>query len=89
VYVGAGKIHAITPGVVVYELQRSSDITYRLYDYDRVDAKTGQPRELHIQESLDNVMIPDDNGVLVRSADKLVFSSDFFTLFRLKTTGEV
>jgi hypothetical protein len=34
-------------------------------------------------------MIPDDNGVLVRSADKLVFSSDFFTLFRLKTTGEV
>jgi mannose-6-phosphate isomerase len=87
VYVGAGKVHAVTPGVMVYELQRSSDITYRFYDYDRVDSSTGKPRELHIKDSIANVTIPDDEGIFVKNADKLVYSTDFFSLFRLKNEG--
>ncbi|BDU67440.1 MAG: mannose-6-phosphate isomerase, class I [Candidatus Tyloplasma litorale] len=48
----AGTVHAILKDTVVYELQQSSDITYRLYDFDRVD-DNGNKRELHIEKSLD------------------------------------
>lgn len=47
----AGRVHAIGKGIVLAEIQQSSDITYRLYDWDRVDDK-GKPRPLHIIESL-------------------------------------
>ncbi len=46
----SGTIHAITAGSLVYELQQSCDITYRFYDYDRLE--NGKPRELHIAKSL-------------------------------------
>lgn len=49
--VPAGTIHALDAGNFVLELQQPSDITYRLYDWDRTDAR-GCRRELHIQESL-------------------------------------
>ena len=48
----AGTIHAIGAGTLVAEIQQCSDLTYRLYDYDRVD-KNGKKRELHIDKSLD------------------------------------
>ncbi|WP_346355335.1 type I phosphomannose isomerase catalytic subunit [Azotosporobacter soli] len=54
VFVPAGMIHALLEGVVVYEVQQSSDTTYRLYDYDRV-AANGARRELHIDQALDAV----------------------------------
>jgi len=48
----AGTIHATGKGIVLYEIQEYSDVTYRLYDYGRVDAQ-GQGRELHIERGLD------------------------------------
>lgn len=48
----AGTIHAMGEGIVVYELQQSSDITYRLFDWNRVPAG-GVVRELHVDQSLD------------------------------------
>lgn len=57
-YVPAGTIHALTKGSLVIETQQSSDVTYRLYDYDRVDAKTGKKRELHTQKSIDVTTVP-------------------------------
>jgi mannose-6-phosphate isomerase len=51
VFVPAGTVHAIGAGVVLYELQEYSDVTYRLYDYGRLQAN-GKPRELHIERSL-------------------------------------
>ncbi len=48
----AGTVHAILEGTVIYELQQSSDITYRIYDFDRVDDE-GNKRELHIDKSLE------------------------------------
>lgn len=53
VFVPAGTMHAINAGIVLFEIQQKSDLTYRVYDYGRRDAKTGQPRELHIEKSLD------------------------------------
>lgn len=48
--VPAGKVHAIKKGSLILEIQQASDITYRLYDYDRVD-KNGKKRDLHIEKS--------------------------------------
>ena len=52
IYVPAGTVHAIGSGVMLYELQEYSDVTYRMYDYGRLSA-SGKPRELHIERSLD------------------------------------
>lgn len=50
-YIPAGTIHALGPGVLVYEIQQSSDTTYRLYDWGRMGLD-GKPRPLHIEKSL-------------------------------------
>ena len=51
-YIAPGTIHAIGAGALIAEVQENSNITYRLYDYDRID-KTGRKRELHIKKALD------------------------------------
>ena len=51
VFVPAGAIHAIGGGILLAEIQQNSDITYRLFDWNRVDAN-GAPRELHIEKAL-------------------------------------
>jgi len=50
-FVEAGTQHAIFPGMVVCEIQEYSDLTYRVYDYGRVDA-LGKPRELHLEKAM-------------------------------------
>lgn len=50
-FIPAGTVHAIGEGIVLAEVQQSSDLTYRLFDWNRVDAQ-GKPRALHIDESL-------------------------------------
>ncbi len=50
-FVNPGTIHAIGAGVLIAEIQQNSNITYRLYDYDRIDNK-GRKRELHIEKAL-------------------------------------
>jgi mannose-6-phosphate isomerase len=52
IFVPAGTVHAICSGIVLYELQEYSDVTYRLYDYGRLQVN-GQPRELHLKRGLD------------------------------------
>ncbi|MFA9391851.1 MAG: type I phosphomannose isomerase catalytic subunit [Prolixibacteraceae bacterium] len=51
-FVPAGRVHAICAGNLIAEIQQTSDITYRIYDYDRKD-KDGNGRELHLDWSLD------------------------------------
>jgi len=51
-FLPAGRIHAIGKGILLAEIQQASDITYRLYDWDRKD-KTGKHRELHTDLALD------------------------------------
>ncbi len=53
----AGTAHALGAGVVVYEIQQASDVTYRLHDWDRRDA-AGQPRELHVDQGLAALHFP-------------------------------
>lgn len=55
-YIEAGTVHAIRKGTLILEVQQNSDITYRVYDYDRL--QNGVPRELHIEKSLDVINVP-------------------------------
>jgi mannose-6-phosphate isomerase len=52
VFLEAGTVHAIGTNLFLFEVQQTSDITYRLYDWDRTDAKTRQPRQLHVDDGL-------------------------------------
>lgn len=51
-YIPSGMAHAIGGGIVLYEIQQSSDVTYRLWDYMRVNEK-GEQRELHVKQAMD------------------------------------
>jgi mannose-6-phosphate isomerase len=51
VLIKAGTVHTLGD-VVVFEVQQNSDITYRLYDWDRVDEKTGKPRDLQVEQAI-------------------------------------
>lgn len=50
-YIPTGRIHAIGAGVMLAEIQQTSDVTYRVYDYDRVDKTIGKTRELHTEQA--------------------------------------
>ena len=56
VQIDPGTVHAIKGGILLLETQQSSDITYRLYDYDRL--QNGKPRQLHLQQSKDVITVP-------------------------------
>ena len=53
-FIPAGRVHTIGKGLLIAEIQQTSDITYRIYDFDRVDAN-GNKRELHVEEALDAI----------------------------------
>ncbi len=53
-FLPAGRVHAIGAGNLLLEIQQTSDITYRIYDYDRRDA-SGNPRQLHTAEAVDAI----------------------------------
>ena len=53
-FIPAGRIHAILNGCYLVEIQQTSDVTYRIYDYDRRD-KDGKPRQLHTQEASESI----------------------------------
>jgi len=50
-FLPAGRVHTIGKGLLIAEIQQTSDITYRIYDFDRLDDK-GNKRELHVEEAL-------------------------------------
>jgi len=93
-YIPTGRVHAIGAGVLLAEIQQTSDVTYRIYDYKRVDATTGKERELHTELALDAIdfkyyndfktVYKDDTNV----SNKLVHSPYFKTNF-IKVSGEL
>jgi mannose-6-phosphate isomerase len=52
VFLPAGTVHSLGDGVVVFEIQENSDVTFRLYDWDHIDAKTGHLRALQVDQAL-------------------------------------
>ena len=62
VLIQAGTVHSLGDGVMVFEVQENSDTTFRLYDWDHVDPKTGKRRDLQIEKALESVNF--DQGVI-------------------------
>ena len=60
-FIPAGTLHAICAGTLLLEVQQSSDITYRFYDYDRLE--NGKKRPLHVEAAIDVVTVPDHTPV--------------------------
>ena len=94
-YIPEGMVHALCEGILCYEVEQSSDITYRLWDWDRV-GKDGQPRELHIEKALD-VCRPElalekieGTTVLCKGGSRTYYISDaHFELCRLNLSGRM
>jgi mannose-6-phosphate isomerase len=64
-FIPAGTVHAIGAGVLLAEIQQTSDVTYRIYDWDRVD-DDGRPREMHTELALDAIDFDRDDTGLIR-----------------------
>ena len=54
-FLPAGRVHYIGKGLLLAEIQQTSDITYRIYDFDRVEAATGKKRQLHTEQAIDAI----------------------------------
>ena len=52
ILIEAGVVHSLGDGVVVFEVQENSDVTFRLYDWNHIDPKTGHPRALQVEKAL-------------------------------------
>ncbi|WP_166241154.1 mannose-6-phosphate isomerase, class I [Paenibacillus turpanensis] len=92
-YVPSGTLHALGKGIVVLETQQSSDITYRVYDYDRRDDQ-GNLRELHLSKAIDVLNVPNKiqtNSFTFETMEfikKTTFiSNSYFTVQKLDISG--
>ena len=92
-FLPAGRVHSIGRGNFVLEIQEASDITYRIYDYDRRDAQ-GNPRQLHIEESVDAINYADTDMEVSHFApetnvETVMEKCEFFTTTLIEVKGEV
>lgn len=87
VYLSAGTVHALGPGVLIYEIQQSSDQTYRLYDWGRMGLD-GKPRPLHIEKSI-RAAKTDLRPAVTRlpGGDGKVFSGPYFETYIHRLQG--
>lgn len=94
-YIPAGTVHALGGGIQCYEVQQSSDVTYRFWDWGRVGSD-GKPRELHTEKALDvsrvGKILPKCEGatVLCKGGSRTYFIADeHFELCRLNVSGDM
>ena len=93
IQIDPGTVHAICGGVTLIETQQNSDITYRLYDYDRRPG--GKPRDLHLSQSKDVITVPAaDFDELIGHDDpdeevKKLISCNYYEVYRINCTGNL
>ena len=91
-FLPAGRVHAIGAGNLLLEIQQTSDITYRIYDYDRRDGQ-GNPRQLHTAEAADAIdytLYPDykSQATEIQPGVDSLARCDYFDVRRHRVTGE-
>lgn len=95
IQIDPGTIHAIKGGLMVLETQQNSDITYRIYDYDRLT--DGRPRELHIDRGIDVITVPAkpveesvvNADMLPANQMNLLIACDYYKVWKLDVTESV
>ena len=93
IQIDPGTVHAIKGGIEILETQQNSDITYRVYDYGRL--QNGKPRELHIEKSIDVITVPakavEDSVINVAGGAKnepeLLVECDYYRVWKLDVDG--
>ncbi|MFT4416269.1 mannose-6-phosphate isomerase, class I [Fredinandcohnia humi] len=92
-YVPSGTVHALCAGVLILETQQSSDTTYRVYDYDRVDL-LGKKRDLHIEKSIDVTTVPHEDFPVEPRVESIVGATittfveeKYFSVYKWDVTG--
>lgn len=83
-FIKPGTLHAIGNGLLVLEVQQNSNITYRIYDYDRADIN-GNKRELHIDKALE---VTNLNKAINEKNDEHLADCDYFTVDKIEIDGE-
>jgi mannose-6-phosphate isomerase len=83
-FIPAGTVHALGKGVSVVEIQQPSDITYRIFDWNRVEA-SGRPRTLHLAEALEAIHFDEEKHFKIDYEEKFnstttLFRSEFFNV---------
>ena len=94
IQIDPGTVHAIKGGITLLETQQNSDITYRVYDYDRLSG--GKPRELHVKQSMDVITVPAkpvSDSVVNVSAGKAnelskLISCKYYDVYKLDVEGK-
>lgn len=93
IQIDPGTVHAIKGGMLILETQQNSDITYRLYDYDRLS--NGKPRELHLQKSMDVIRVPAadpkdcvfETAGLEKNQLHQIYGCSYYRIFKLEVDG--
>lgn len=94
IQIDPGTIHAICGGFLILETQQNSDITYRVYDYHRL--VDGKPRQLHVEQSIEVVNVPDESyktairkaAPIPQNTPVMLTESDYYKVWKLETEGE-
>ena len=91
-FLETGTVHAIGAGTVIAEIQQTSDITYRIYDFDRVDAN-GNTRELHVDLALDainyEVVVAQKEYSKTENVSNTIVDCKYFTTNFIPLNGEI
>lgn len=90
IFIPSGTVHAICGGLVICEIQQNSALTYRLFDYNRLD-KDGKKRELHIDKALNVIdtalfSVPNQTVKVVNENVKTLVECKYFTTYEMKIT---
>lgn len=78
-FLPAGRLHAVSAGNLLIEVQQNSDTTYRVFDWDRADAR-GKPRQLHIEQALQCIAFGDVRPELVRAQGEILVRNELFEI---------
>ena len=95
IQIDPGTIHAIKGGIMLLETQQNSDITYRVYDYDRL--QNGKPRQLHVKQSKDVITVPAKSASesvrnFAQTPENMVtemYSCKYYTVSKVNVNGNL
>lgn len=77
-FLPSGTCHAIGAGLLIAEIQQPSDTTYRVFDWNRVDPKTGKGRQLHVEDAVESIHFdPSGDNLSVNTMGRLVDADEF------------
>jgi|SRR5438552_5022183 len=80
VFLPAGRLHAVSAGNLLIEIQQNSDTTYRVFDWNRTDPATGSKRDLHVEQAIQCIDFEDVQPKVIQSEGELLISHSLFEI---------